>query len=425
MPGRYAPLPTRPSGSNPELDAAFGPDDDDELDSHLPPAPLAAHAAEPESNRETAPSEAAHESDRSAVPAPYDFERDYDYARPPPGSPPPTRPSSATVSGATASSSERPSSFVPTNSSSASRLSFWRRAAGALLPTHYTHRSSSARPTLWGGGTENDGVFSNVTAKPSVSPPRADNQQEPYVLPEEEQTVGPPSYAAAQADAVPSYWETTVHAPLGHDTSMGMIIDDLPTGSGMAFLANMFTSFFFQFVGFLLTYLLHTTHAAKLGSRAGLGLTLIQYGFYARTAEDTFGVPLPEDASGNQSADTPYPTTQPADNLPDDDHFLNITSNEWLSFLLMTLGWFILLSSLIGFWRVKHWESSIRASDAQGPSTPGEIERDISTRRNLEEVFGYRPPNTSDSHPDLASITQQHGSTEARLCQDLRAAGLL
>jgi len=36
-------------------------------------------------------------------------------------------------------------------------------------------------------------------------------------------------------------------------------------------------SFFFPFVGFILTYLLHTSHAAKYGSRAGLGLTLIQY----------------------------------------------------------------------------------------------------------------------------------------------------
>ena len=45
------------------------------------------------------------------------------------------------------------------------------------------------------------------------------------------------------------------------------------------FVANLFTSFFFQFVGFLLTYLLHMTHAAKFGSRAGFGLTLIQYGF--------------------------------------------------------------------------------------------------------------------------------------------------
>jgi len=30
--------------------------------------------------------------------------------------------------------------------------------------------------------------------------------------------------------------------------------------------------------GFILTYILHTTHAAKNGSRAGLGVTLIQLG---------------------------------------------------------------------------------------------------------------------------------------------------
>lgn len=40
----------------------------------------------------------------------------------------------------------------------------------------------------------------------------------------------------------------------------------------------MLVSMSFQFVGFLLTYLLHTTHAAKNGSRAGLGITLIQLG---------------------------------------------------------------------------------------------------------------------------------------------------
>lgn len=39
--------------------------------------------------------------------------------------------------------------------------------------------------------------------------------------------------------------------------------------------------------GFLLTYLLHTTHAAKNGSRAGLGITLIQLGVR------TFPPPLP------------------------------------------------------------------------------------------------------------------------------------
>ena len=87
----------------------------------------------------------------------------------------------------------------------------------------------------------------------------------------------PQSYAEAQADAVPPYWETTVHAP-STDPDAPMIIDDLPTGSPWLFFTNLFISFFFQFIGFLFTYLLHTSHAAKYGSRAGLGVTLIQFG---------------------------------------------------------------------------------------------------------------------------------------------------
>jgi hypothetical protein len=127
---------------------------------------------------------------------------------------------------------------------------------------------------------------------------------------------------------------------MGLDTDSGMIIDDLPSGSILSFIVNVFTSFFFQFVGFLLTYLLHTTHAAKFGSRAGLGLTLIQYGFYSRVGEDGFEMPVDE-SSGNQGVSDPtYLTTSPpsADTTPSDNVILNITSREWMSFLLMTLG---------------------------------------------------------------------------------------
>jgi hypothetical protein len=63
-----------------------------------------------------------------------------------------------------------------------------------------------------------------------------------------------------------------------------MLVDGLPVGHLFGFAWNLLVSMSFQFVGFLLTYLLHTTHAAKNGSRAGLGITLIQYGFYMRTS---------------------------------------------------------------------------------------------------------------------------------------------
>lgn len=429
MLGRYAPLPTQQSSTDAdrELDEAFGADEDEDdslnqehrlsFDS-TPPLTTIAHLP-----NGTDASKACTER-LDSVPAVYDFERDFDYTRPPPGSPP--RPSAAAVpndignsNGVLSTSPIQPS--IP-------RPSFMRRAMGAILPTHYTRlptNASGAQPAVLGGGTDNDGVFSNVTAKPSVAVRVQTDDGNVFMVPEEEQSVAPPSYATAQADAVPSYWETTVHAPLGFDTDVGMIIEDLPTGSLITFVANLFTSFFFQFVGFLLTYLLHTTHAAKFGSRAGLGLTLIQYGFYSRTGDDVFSMPPTENQPGDQFTDPVYPPTSPSDATSAEENFpLNINSRDWLSFLLMTLGWFILLSSLIGFWRVKHWESSIRASNARGPVTPEEFERDITTFRNVEEVFEL-PPEGEPSPSGALCIPTQRELEEARLEQDLRAAGLL
>lgn len=123
-----------------------------------------------------------------------------------------------------------------------------------------------------------------------------------------------------------------------------MIIDDLPTGSLLVFCLNAFISFFFQFVGFLLTYLLHTSHAAKYGSRAGLGLTLIQFGFYSRGIGSDASVDTATGAADPVSSDfgsstagfttDPTPTTAPTP----DDVILSVSSRDWLSFLFMTLG---------------------------------------------------------------------------------------
>ena len=108
-----------------------------------------------------------------------------------------------------------------------------------------------------------------------------------YLAPEETLKDAPPSYASARADAVPPYWETTtIHLPSGTSSSVEageMIIEDLPTGTLFSFLWNMLVSISFQFVGFLITFLFHTTHAAKHGSRAGFGVTLIRLGFALRT----------------------------------------------------------------------------------------------------------------------------------------------
>ena len=198
-----------------------------------------------------------------------------------------------------------------------------------------------------------------------------------------------------------------------------MIIDHLPTGSVFSFLWNLMVSISFQFVGFLLTYLLHTTHAARFGSRAGLGVTLIQYGFALRskpeeelTSNSWWGIGGGAYANGVQS-DVPskpiFGTKEeaeeyyrklnitmvngmPSGNMPsgtepgatlDDINFANEATTDWLSFFLMTVGvyrvsflrvalifkfffwwvgWFILITSLLGYWRVKRWERNILAS---------------------------------------------------------------
>jgi hypothetical protein len=101
-----------------------------------------------------------------------------------------------------------------------------------------------------------------------------------------------------------------------------------------SFVSSLFVSFFFQFIGFFLTYLMHTTHAAKFGSRAGLGLTLIRYGFYSRSVTDDM-LSLSE---GNGVTDDPSQLSSSAPMPQDDKVVLNMSSRQWLSFLLMTLG---------------------------------------------------------------------------------------
>ncbi|GAA5832839.1 hypothetical protein JCM11251_000499, partial [Rhodosporidiobolus azoricus] len=123
-----------------------------------------------------------------------------------------------------------------------------------------------------GGGSANDGVFANLSAKP-------DNANGMDVVgegPDKDEVL--PTYDDANRDATPAYWETTVITPGGGFLEDDVIYDGLPVGNFFSFAWNLLVSMSFQFVGFLLTYLLHTTHAAKNGSRAGLGITLIQLG---------------------------------------------------------------------------------------------------------------------------------------------------
>ncbi|KAF5382088.1 hypothetical protein D9615_004316 [Tricholomella constricta] len=394
-----------------ELHDAFESDSDDDHDDH---------------HHHQHPSRPA-----TVIPGAYDFERDRAYDHPPPGSPPP--PSSRALPNDYGNSNgQLPTSTVRRTHPTPS---FFRRAVGALLPSHYVQvptsdPSSQASRTVIGAGIENDGVFANVMAKPQPSQVVQSQDGSIYMVPEDNQKEVPPSYSDAQADAVPPYWETTVHAPLSaiQDPSADMVIDDLPTGGFWLFAINLFISYFFQFVGFLFTYLLHTSHAAKFGSRAGLGLTLIQFGFYSRQvgfSDDTSEVDKGAEGTvrgwpGTQSADTNVTATAP---MADDSMLPVISSKDWLAFLFMTLGWFIFLSSIIGYARIKRWERSIRAAAQPTPVSPEAVERDIAIRRNIASVFGvaFEDEEEVRARARLEALQQQ----DARLTRDLQAAGLL
>ncbi|KAF8556988.1 hypothetical protein OG21DRAFT_1400498, partial [Imleria badia] len=243
---------------------------------------------------------------------------------------------------------------------------------------------------IMGGGENNDGVFSNVSAKPTAAGTRVQDGDSIYIVPEESSSSAPPSYAAAQADAAPPYHTSLVLLPpsaifdanglSGTPTQGSVIVDSLPTGTLFAFLWNTLVSTTFQFVGFVLTWVMHTTHAAKFGSRAGLGITLIQWGFALRARLDEVmnsGTGTWEDGTrltfastkeaedyyntialfgnGTVTATTTQPTVQ-GESQWSSSLLTGPIATEWLSFFLMTIGWFLLLTSSLGFWRVKRWE---------------------------------------------------------------------
>jgi hypothetical protein len=151
MSNRYAPLPNNPSSNkdtHDEMEAAF--DDSDDEDNITETQPL---------------NPASRSQPQTPVPAgTYDFNADYDY--PPPGSPP--RPSALALPNSHGNSNGITAFTVDT--SAPQRRGWFGRTAATLLPSHYVQRFGLGHhvPTgVVGGGNNMDGVFANVTAKPT------------------------------------------------------------------------------------------------------------------------------------------------------------------------------------------------------------------------------------------------------------------
>lgn len=157
----------------------------------------------------------------------------------------------------------------------------------------------------------------------------------------------------------------------------------MPVGSVFSFAWNAMISMSFQLVGFLLTYLLHSTHAAKNGSRAGLGITLIQYGFYMKgngsggsagtgtaamgggPASATDGYASPPDPNSHDF-DPGTVGTAGSDGAGGGGGFMDIAGSDWASYVLMIVGWFILIRSVSEFIQARRHEQLVLQSPDRG-----------------------------------------------------------
>lgn len=146
----------------------------------------------------------------------------------------------------------------------------------------------------------------------------------------------------------------------------------------------------FQLVGFLLTYLLHTTHAAKNGSRAGLGITLVQYGFYMRAgahnsspspppsnSDPTF-IPSEDPNSHEFDPNSVSETTAAAaasamsqsSQASSGSAISSVGSSDWLAYALMIVGWFILIRAVSDFFKARRHEKLVLQSPDRGLNVP-------------------------------------------------------
>ena len=149
----------------------------------------------------------------------------------------------------------------------------------------------------------------------------------------------------------------------------------------------------FQLVGFLLTYLLHTTHAAKNGSRAGLGITLIQYGFYMRSgshktttppsanpSDPTFAQPQdpnshdfdPSKVSDSAAAAAAAAMSQASQqgSSSGSSSASSFADSDWLAYALMIVGWFILIRAVSDFFKARRHEQLVLRSPDRGLNVP-------------------------------------------------------
>lgn len=88
-----------------------------------------------------------------------------------------------------------------------------------------------------------------------------------------------------------------------------------------------------------------------------------------------------------------------------------LLDSRFLNYQSCFLGWFLLLSSVLGFLRVKRWERGIRESTPRPPPTTEEVAADGQARARFLEAFPEfdsppQSPRNASSHERQAQADE-------------------
>ncbi|KAI3406133.1 hypothetical protein KGF56_000975 [Candida oxycetoniae] len=260
-------------------------------------------------------------------------------------------------------------------------------------------------------GQGTDGVFQNLMAKPDTQ----------AVLQQRERELHPPTYEEANQDASPEYWESTMISPMYEDE---VFVQGLPVGNIANFIWNALVTIAFQFVGFVLCYLLHTSHGAKQGARFGFGVNLIFFGWNIiplnvghpneKPKKIIVDNPNQFDVNKNVKITGKLDTYNAGSNVfvqnssGNDDNVDRYGSAPYIAYGVIAFGLFIIIKSVVDYYRVKQLEKAI-LNPPNNPhsnivqSISGQVDNNDNNNNNNNN---NNNDNDSDSESDNSAILE-------------------
>jgi len=121
-----------------------------------------------------------------------------------------------------------------------------------------------------------DGVFSNLNEKPEIRSTRL------------------PTYYEVTGEYANELDDPNIQVSIGQDIDdFGeLLVNDLQVGSWYSFWGTILISAIFEFIGFIFTFFLTSSHSAKDGSVVGLGVILFKYAICNSPAYDPWFIIL-------------------------------------------------------------------------------------------------------------------------------------